>query len=75
MPAVMPTSIKFSQSTPIVAQQIEMVLRKFTLQGVEVWLWFAHEVNYYTIKITGSANRDLYPGRSKGHLTSSFPCE
>ncbi|KAL9036492.1 MAG: hypothetical protein Q9214_006108 [Letrouitia sp. 1 TL-2023] len=63
VPAIMPTGIKFSQITPAVAQQIATVLNKFTSQGVEVWLRFAHEVNYYTTKNSGGANGGpLYPG-------------
>ena len=76
VPAIMPTGIKFSQITPTVAQQIATVLNKFTSQGVEVWLRFAHEVNYYTTKNSGGANGGpFYPGGSKGHLTSSCACE
>ncbi|KAI4216027.1 MAG: hypothetical protein LQ351_001523 [Letrouitia transgressa] len=63
VPAIMPTSIKFSQIILAVAQQIETVLSKFTSQGVEVWLRFTHEVNYYTTRGSGGANGDpFYPG-------------
>ncbi|TGO14343.1 hypothetical protein BTUL_0054g00110 [Botrytis tulipae] len=45
-PAVMPT-IPFSQVTSSVASQVASVLEQFTAKGVEVWLRFGHEMNYY----------------------------
>ncbi|KAF5879177.1 putative glycoside hydrolase family 26 protein [Botrytis fragariae] len=45
-PAVMPT-IPFSQVTSSVASQVAGVLEQFTAKGVEVWLRFGHEMNYY----------------------------
>ncbi|KAF7907127.1 uncharacterized protein EAF01_004714 [Botrytis porri] len=45
-PAVMPT-IPFSQVTSNVASQVASVLEQFTAKGVEVWLRFGHEMNYY----------------------------
>ena len=61
IPAIMPTGLTFSQVTDTIAQQIASVLEKFTDEGVEVWLRFAHEVNYY---VTAGANPH-YPGGSE----------
>ena len=58
IPAIMPTGVKFSEITPTVAQQIADVLEQFTSQGVEVWLRFAHEMNWYAGK------GQVYPGGS-----------
>lgn len=64
VPAVMPTGVTFSQIDSTVAQQIATVLEKFTSQGVEVWLRFAHEVNYY-VQAGGSNGEPEYPGGCK----------
>ncbi|KAB8300160.1 hypothetical protein EYC80_000387 [Monilinia laxa] len=45
-PAIMPT-IPFSEVTSSVASQVARVLEQFTVKGVEVWLRFGHEMNYY----------------------------
>ncbi|KAM3065821.1 hypothetical protein ACMFMG_009955 [Clarireedia jacksonii] len=45
-PAIMP-SIPFSQISSDVADQVASVLKQFTSKGVEVWLRFGHEMNYY----------------------------
>ena len=50
IPAIMPTKVKFSDITPTVADQIAGVLERFTSRGVEVWLRFAHEMNWYAGK-------------------------
>lgn len=50
IPAIMPTKVKFSDITQTVADQIAGVLEQFTSQGVEVWLRFAHEMNWYAGK-------------------------
>ena len=63
IPAIMPT-IPFTSITPDVANQIAAVLKKFTDQGVEVWLRFAHEMNYYASSASG-----VYHG-SKTHILS-----
>jgi hypothetical protein len=47
-PAIMP-SIPFSQVTSSVASQVASVLEQFTSQGVEVWLRFGHEMNWYVV--------------------------
>jgi hypothetical protein len=47
-PAIMP-SIPFSQVTSSVAAQVASVLDQFTSKGVEVWLRFGHEMNYYVV--------------------------
>jgi len=47
-PAIMPY-IPFSQVTPSVASQVASVLEQFTAKGVEVWLRFGHEMNYYVV--------------------------
>jgi hypothetical protein len=49
-PAIMPI-IPFSEITSSVASQIAEVLEQFTSQGVEVWLRFGHEMNYYVVYI------------------------
>lgn len=66
VPAVMPTGVRFSEINETVGQEIASVLSQFTSQGVEVWLRFAHEVNYYVMPDTNSAaNGSEYPGGSK----------
>lgn len=47
VPSIMPTNVRFSDITREVADQIAGVLERFTSQGVEVWLRFAHEMNWY----------------------------
>jgi hypothetical protein len=47
-PAIMP-KIPFNQVTSTVASQVAKVLAKFTSQGVEVWLRFGHEMNWYVV--------------------------
>lgn len=72
IPAVMPTGVTFSEINASVAQQIASVLEQFTSQGVEVWLRFAHEVNYYVMPDTnGAGNGPEYPGGSKQNLSAS----
>lgn len=48
--SIMPNKVRFSDITPTVAGQIAGVLERFTSQGVEVWLRFAHEMNWYAGK-------------------------
>ena len=45
-PAVMPT-LQLSSFTGSTASQVAAVLKQFTDKGVEVWLRFGHEMNYY----------------------------
>lgn len=45
IPVIMPTKFKFLDITSIVADQI--VLERFTSQGIELWLRSAHEMNWY----------------------------
>lgn len=53
-PAIMPTlAAGFNGVTPAVASQVAAVLKKFTDQGVEVWLRFGHEMNWYVVCIPG----------------------
>ena len=56
--------IKFSAITPAVATQIANVLKQFTDKNVEVWLRFAHEMNYYT-QDGANGGKNTYPGGSK----------
>lgn len=56
-PAVMP-SIPFSEVTSSVASQVASVLEQFTAKGVEVWLRFGHEMNYYVASV-----EQFEPGR------------
>ena len=49
-PAVMPY-INFDEIDSNVASQVISVLEQFTSKGVEVWLRFGHEVNYYKVSI------------------------
>ncbi|CAF9943385.1 MAG: hypothetical protein ALECFALPRED_000257 [Alectoria fallacina] len=71
VPAVMPTGVTFSQIDSTVAQQIATVLEKFTSQGVEVWLRFAHEVNYY-VQAGGSNGEPEYPGGSQADFITAW---
>ncbi|KAI0379243.1 glycoside hydrolase superfamily [Hypomontagnella monticulosa] len=45
---VMPTGLKLSEVDVKIAGDIANMVKQFTSQGVEVWLRFAHEVNWYT---------------------------
>ncbi|CAI7587570.1 unnamed protein product [Penicillium pancosmium] len=45
-PAVMPT-LQLDSFTASTASQVAAVLKQFTDRGVEVWLRFGHEMNYY----------------------------
>ncbi|GAA5872753.1 hypothetical protein JCM3774_005051 [Rhodotorula dairenensis] len=49
-PAVMPTNgwAGLTASDDSQAKAIAAVMKKFTDEGIEVWLRFAHEVNWYT---------------------------
>ncbi|KAF2472487.1 glycoside hydrolase [Lindgomyces ingoldianus] len=44
--SVMP-SINFNQISTSVADQVAAVMKKFTDEGIEVWLRFGHEMNWY----------------------------
>jgi hypothetical protein len=44
--SVMP-SVNFNQITADVAKQVAAVMKKFTDDGIPVWLRFAHEMNWY----------------------------
>ncbi|KAE9404964.1 glycoside hydrolase [Gymnopus androsaceus JB14] len=59
IPAVMPT-VDMSEIDSNVAAQVASVLKEFTDEGVEVWLRFAHEVNYYISSGTYSGNVQSY---------------
>ena len=45
--SIQPT-IPFSQVDSVVCQGVASVLAQFTDRGIEVWLRYAHEMNYYT---------------------------
>ena len=65
IPAIISTRLTFSQITPAIANDIANVLNQFTSQGVEVWLRFAHKVNYYVTQGSGPNGEPEYPGGSK----------
>jgi hypothetical protein len=46
-PAIMPTGLPFNEVTSEIANDIANVVRQFTDRGIEVWLRFAHEMNWY----------------------------
>ena len=73
IPAIMPTGLTFSQITPAIANDIASVLNQFTSQGVEVWLRFAHEVNYYVTQGSGPNGGPEYPGGSKHSPPNLIP--
>ena len=76
IPAIMPTGVRFCDINATVAHQIAYVLSQFTSQGVEVWLRFAHEVNYYVMPDTnGTENGPEYPGGSKQKPSASISSE
>ncbi|KAK3335036.1 glycoside hydrolase superfamily [Neurospora tetraspora] len=56
--AVMPNGLSFNEVTPAIAADIANVVRQFTDQGIEVWLRFAHEMNWY-----------VKPGTYRGNST------
>lgn len=64
----MPTGLYFSEISTGIANDIANVLNQFTSQGVEVWLRFAHEVNYYVTSESGPT----YPGGSKQGPSNLF---
>ena len=57
--SVMPT-IPFAKVDSLVAQGVARVLGRFTARGIEVWLRYAHEMNYYS-----------EPGSRGGHYTGT----
>ncbi|KAJ3908780.1 glycoside hydrolase family 26 protein [Lentinula edodes] len=59
IPAVMPT-VDMSAIDSNVASQVASVLKQSTNEGVEVWLRFAHEVNYYITSGTYHGDVDSY---------------
>ena len=63
--SIMPTGLKFSDISTKIASDIAKVLNKFTTEGVEVWLRFAHEVNWYVDSGSGQDGHPEYPGGSK----------
>ena len=64
--SIMPTGLTFSEISTSIANDIVNVLNKFTNEGVEVWLRFAHEVNYYVTPGSGGPDDGpMYPGGSK----------
>lgn len=56
--SVMPNGLSFNEVTPAIAADIAKVVRQFTDQGIEVWLRFAHEMNWY-----------VRPGTYRGNST------
>ncbi|EOO00154.1 putative glycoside hydrolase family 26 protein [Phaeoacremonium minimum UCRPA7] len=63
---IMPTGLKFKQVGPEIAADIASVVKKFTDEGIEVWLRFAHEMNYYakTGYYNGSSEEFIYAWRN-----------
>ena len=59
IPSVMPT-IPFKEVSSDVGSQVASSMAKFTKQGVEVWLRFAHEMNYYATSGTYSGSADEF---------------
>ncbi|KAL1668958.1 glycoside hydrolase family 26 protein [Schizophyllum commune] len=59
IPAVMP-SIDLSKIDEKVASQVADVLKQFTDKGVEVWLRFAHEINWYLTDGTYTGDASSY---------------
>jgi hypothetical protein len=53
-PAVMP-NIPLSQITSEIGNDILTCLEQFTSAGVEVWLRFGHEMNWYTASYTSQS--------------------
>lgn len=72
IPAIMPTGLTFSQITPAIANDIAGVLNQFTSQGVEVWLRFAHEVNYYVTQGSGPNGGPEYPGGTQAQFITAW---
>lgn len=73
IPAIMPTGLSFRDINETVGQQIASVLNQFTSQGVEVWLRFAHEVNYYVMPDTnGTGNGPEYLGGTQAEFIKAW---
>ena len=64
----MPTGLKFSDISTDVANDIANVLNEFTSKGVEVWLRFAHEVNWYVSPASGPT----YPGGTQAEFIAAW---
>ncbi|KAG8528243.1 uncharacterized protein KY384_007160 [Bacidia gigantensis] len=62
--SVMPT-ISMSQVDDTVAQGVANVLSQFTTKGIEVWLRYAHEMNYYTTSGSEGGHYDGNPDTFK----------
>lgn len=62
---IMPTGLKFSEVGPSIAADIAAVVQTFTDAGVEVWVRFAHEMNYY-------ASTGYYEGTSAEFLSAWY---
>ena len=60
--SIMP-SVNFNEITEGVANDVANVLKQFTDEGVEVWLRFAHEMNWYVVDGT-------YHGTSADFITA-----
>ncbi|KAK3695807.1 glycoside hydrolase superfamily [Podospora appendiculata] len=45
--SIMPNGLSFDEVTPAIATDVANVIKKFTDEGIEVWLRFAHEMNWY----------------------------
>ena len=67
--AIQPTGVTFAQVDANLAAQIAAVLQKFTDQGVQVWLRFAHEANWYVDNPVGAP---LYPGGSTADFVQAW---
>jgi hypothetical protein len=66
--SVMP-SVNFNQVTPEKAQQVAAVMKQFTDDGVEVWLRFAHEMNWY-VQDNPDKTKTTYHGTAPDFITA-----
>lgn len=71
VPAIMPTGLYFSDISTGIASDIANVLNQFTSQSVEVWLRFAHEMNYYVTSDSGT-DGPVYPGGTQAEFIAAW---
>ncbi|KAI1858489.1 uncharacterized protein JN550_012622 [Neoarthrinium moseri] len=73
--SVMPTGLTFAQVNQTIANDIAAVMRNLTNSGVEVWLRFAHEMNYFSSVDTyhGSASEFVQAWRIVHDAVQGIP--
>ncbi|KAF2713768.1 glycoside hydrolase family 26 protein [Pleomassaria siparia CBS 279.74] len=64
-------AVPFNQITPTVAHDVAAVMKKFTDEGVQVWLRFGHEMNWYVKDSPNDdASKNTYHGTAPEFLVA-----